>query len=540
MKATTDAHVSASRTVGWVIWAAAACAGPALMLWLMRHGVNYQDEPYQMLNALEWRSAPLAPLSAWLGHMWADTFGFTLLSMRALAAACALLSAAAASALYGLRSRCPLYAVGLFGVTTILMALSPWLSYLYGWDAQSSLCLTLLAIALLRHLQAPGVLTAAAVGIMLAAAALARVPNAVAIVPALALLAWPRGRRMAWAVTAVLTACAVALAAICAMYGSPAAYAAALRDNVITGHSLAQLLRGYGAWLSDFASVGALTVAVLAACRMISRGVASRMAWLLVALAGALAGTVTMGHLTEPGHVVHAAAIVCLAILLCRSVSVASALVIAAVALVASAGSDMGLVKMLCVPLLPLAMAYVPQQRSRAATLALVAVTAMCAVAELTLQADHAFEDRGFRHTTVTLTSTPLAGVRTTAERAAEIHALDSVITSVRQSGAEVLAAGDCYRYVVDLLARRPRPAAMRHAYLIDYPSYIPALRQCLTEAPAGSVAIVTRPFDWRISLPAHSPGALAVDTTAIRSLSIDYLRPVILTTPKFAVHPLR
>ncbi len=515
-----------------------AAAGPALLLWLMRHGVNYQDEPYQMLNALEWRCVPLAPLSAWVGNAWASIFGFTLISMRSLAVDCALASAAAASAWFYVRRQSLSGALALFGFTTAIFALSPWLSYLYGWDCLSTLSLVLLAIALLEYLRHPGIVMAIVIGAILGLASLMRLPNAVAALPCVIVVAWTGNRRWSRVGAMLTVAISVTLVLILIMYGSVGEYLAVLRSNIITGHTFAELLAGYGIGLTEYLRIGALVAALFAASCLVGRIFAPAVMWTLAAAIGVAAGMMIPSEFVWPGVVAHAASLWCLvaALIMIRRPG-AVVFAIASMALVATAGADMGLTKVMSAPMLALALAYAAPVDLRRFAPALAAVLAMCAVAELRSQSVRSFEDEGYGHTTVLLSSTPLAGVCTTPERAAEIQTLDSLITAVHAQGGEVVAAGDCYRYAIDLLSRRPRPAAMRHAYLIDYPTYIPALMQVLAEAPQVSVVIATRPFDWRSTLPASNPASQVPDTAAITALP---LGPVILSTPKFTVHAIQ
>lgn len=39
-------------------------------VWLSRYGVNYGDEPYQIMNGMDYRNAPMAPLSNWLAGFY--------------------------------------------------------------------------------------------------------------------------------------------------------------------------------------------------------------------------------------------------------------------------------------------------------------------------------------------------------------------------------------------------------------------------------------------------------------------------------------
>lgn len=53
-------------------------------IFLAPYGINFFDEPYQILNAYDWKNAVYSPLSAFLTHFWGCALDWRCLSFRYL------------------------------------------------------------------------------------------------------------------------------------------------------------------------------------------------------------------------------------------------------------------------------------------------------------------------------------------------------------------------------------------------------------------------------------------------------------------------
>lgn len=474
-----------------------ALCGAALPLWLMRHGINYQDEPYQMLNAAEYLHSPLAPLTAWSGHLWSSWFGFNLLAFRTFAVICMLLSVAIPA---GYMYRCTRRAdvsLAAFGIASLWLAMMPAKGYLYSWDCLSWLFIVAIMVLCVSYLRQPGAGKAVWIGVGVALAALARVPNAVCLAVALPVVAVyaPKGRKIRYSLLSAGAFAFVAIICIFGIYGSPVAYIESLRENIITGHGLRYLLEGYERSYRGLLQFSAFAGAILLATRM-APGVGSMAVLCVTLIPGCTLPTfplATTSMFMSIGLLVAA--------LVLSRVGWRVGIIVGALAFCATVGSDLGFEKIITLQAVILLGALCHPRRRKAGMLGAAVMLVLVMMTEIPAQKERGFEDAGFGHTSALVTSTPFAGVFTTPERAAEISRLDSVITDWHTRGGEVLVLGDCFHYAVDLISGEPRPASLRHVYLIDYQNYYSKVQKLIeTRTPDSPplLIITSRPLDWR------------------------------------------
>lgn len=482
-----------------------AVAGVGAMLWLMRHGINYQDEPYQMLNAAEYLHSPMAPLSAWLGHAWSSLFGFTLLNFRILAVICAILSVAVPSAFLYRRTRMSNLSIAVFGAGTLWLALVPAKSYLYGWDSLSTLLLVVVMLLCVSYLQRPSAKLATLLGIAVALATLARIPNvaAIPVVAAAILLGRGSAKNKALRLAAFLAVfAAVGLACLTAIYCSPSAYFASFGENVISGHSFPYLVDGYLRTLIPALRFSALALAILL-CAKVFPGIGSMA---VVAIVLAFGATLPSFPLATTANFLSLGLLT--AVIILSDVRAAKVVLIVLLSLCATAGSDMGFEKVITIQAVVILAALSGSKTRRAVFLGGSVMLALSLWVEIPAQRELAFEDKGFARTTVRVASTPFAGVFTTSEKATEIQAIDSLVVSWHDRGGRVLVVGDCFRFAADLISGEPRFPATRHVYLLDSPEYFSEVSDALSATGPSAkplMVIASRPFDWRFpDIEAH------------------------------------
>ena len=461
-------HSSAAAPAAYM----AAAAGVAAGLVLMRYGVDFGDEPYQIMLGTDARTAPMSLLSAWAGAALGALFcpEGTLLQYRLLAWALTILATGVSAAVcFRLTGRRQAVAAGAAAAALWLGAVAGTGTWQYGWDCYSSLMLALFASAYAWYLRGGGRAAAAAAGVATALAALSRLPDVLLLPCGVALVALgaPAGRRTARAMLFAAAAAAVFTAVTTAAYGSPAAYADALRANTVADHSArtlaASLLKGMakaapGAILvaASFAASGRLrrrpkaAAALAAACAL----ALTAAAWRCRLRPDMAAATLTSGlllaallrlHATRTQRLLALAACVC--------------------ATVAAAGSNTGFIKVPAAVLLPLAAGLLWPGSARAQKLFAAMLIAGTAACGLLWRAHHSLIDTGFMNSCATVAAGPMKGLHTSESVAAAADSCERVIDTLRSRGYSMRVLGTTTNRFVWELSAGARLEPLRHAW---------------------------------------------------------------------------
>lgn len=205
------------------------------------------DESYQALCVADYRNNPLGMLAFYIGHLWQQLTGETILSLRCLASVSTVLAVGVGSVYLYRRTGKALMSAGVFAICLIVVRASAF--QLYNWDSGSYLfdAVALVAVASFLRGGAPRKVFIAAVAA--ACMALARVPSAV-FIPIIFGFVWAGCRRHGFSTRdTALTLAAYTVTVIAStlllttlMCGSPAEYIASFRpENLVGGHSPADL-----------------------------------------------------------------------------------------------------------------------------------------------------------------------------------------------------------------------------------------------------------------------------------------------------------
>ncbi len=213
---------------------------------LLRMCIDLYDEPYQILNAMDSQSAPMAPLSAYAGNIFGNIFGWNQLSFRYLSYAMTQGAICLGGVWVYMRRRNASEAMTLTGCLLLANGSMRTNAWHYSWDSLSFLLLTLTAIAFMEYCRKSSAAKVAIMAILSTLAIGSRMPDAV-IVPLVAIAiifcaqdTVPRNRRLKFvAMYLVLTAVAtwVMLSLLYYSAGGFAGYLRAVNDNSISNHS---------------------------------------------------------------------------------------------------------------------------------------------------------------------------------------------------------------------------------------------------------------------------------------------------------------
>lgn len=205
------------------------------------------DESYQALCVADYHNNPLGMLAFYIGHLWQQLTGETILSLRCLASLCTVLAVGLSSLYLYRRTGKALMSAGVFAICVIVVRASAF--QLYNWDSGSYLFDAVALVAVASFLRGGDPRKVFIAAVAAPCMALARVPSAV-FIPIIFGFVWAGCRRhgfstrdtaltlTAYTVTVIVSA----LLLTTLMCGSPAEYIASFRpENLVGGHSPADL-----------------------------------------------------------------------------------------------------------------------------------------------------------------------------------------------------------------------------------------------------------------------------------------------------------
>lgn len=208
----------------------------------MFYGVALTDEPYQAMNAIDWRHSPATFMGGAIVSLWGDTVGWNILSLRIFAISVLCLSCAVAGAYMYRRTHNAGVSMAITGIAIALSSQKDEL-VVYSWNCLSTAGFIIGVLLLLMVLRRPKVWKMAAYGVFAAFIATLRFPN-VMIVPAVIAVLVINGfvirRRRSVAVWTVAFIAGFALAwllSVTLVFGSPAGFFNMLGETLVTNHA---------------------------------------------------------------------------------------------------------------------------------------------------------------------------------------------------------------------------------------------------------------------------------------------------------------
>ena len=443
-------------------------AGLYAPFYFAHFGIHFHDEPYQIALARDYTHSPGAPLSGLISTLWASVCGWKLYSMRALAIALNELGMLTCGAyMYAVTRRLPLTMLTV-GITAYLMSFY-FTTYLYGWDSASTCFICLTMTGTLCALRRPSVWIWVATGVCAGAAATSRIPNVClwVLVPLLIAATPDMGHKPKYIGAYIAAALAVTSATIISIFGTPGAYAEAIRTEMVNAHSpLANIAGTLYQTLALFGT-GSVVISVFALISLIYR---IRLPRSIQAAAIAVVAIYFYGyshiHMQEPdGLSLYFSAwlliTICYAAVCARGKTrpqVYMALItIACFSFAPTVGSNTALHKHLSIMAMPAALALTAAVCGRAFKTATIVTALVLGAFGIRNKCGFTYADAGIGMCT-TEPATPLFdGVKTTPSRAALI---DEIASSVHIAGDEdfMAVSNGGNRYLIDYLRGQRSP----------------------------------------------------------------------------------
>ena len=199
--------------------------GAILPFLLLHFGVFAGDEQYQILNAINYRGNAAAPLSSFLTNLWGQVFGFSMVSMRTLAACLSTVTVMIGVWHYHKRICDKWNTIMMAGLCLLLSATYQVFSYAIGWDVFANLFTVVTLAMLLRYFDngGRGWAYAAIIGALAALATASRLPSGIILPLSVCLLFFtPQTvkRKVLHATILMASYAAVLLAVLLLIFGS--------------------------------------------------------------------------------------------------------------------------------------------------------------------------------------------------------------------------------------------------------------------------------------------------------------------------------
>lgn len=523
---------------------ALALVGLGLPYYYAHFGIFFNDEPYQIMLVLDNANNPAGPLGGLAAGVWMRFFGHGLLSMRCLSIVYSQLAVFVAAWFMWHVTRRRLYTLA---VTAVALCLLPFCFQLvtFGWDAVSALAVTLTTVATLMYLRCATTPRLIAMAICAGAAAMVRLPDFLLLFVVMAAIVYKSraegGRvavlRLLWAVIAFGAVCA---AVILAVFKTPAEYVHQLQVNMVTNHTPLVMVKVAYANACLMMRYALMFIGTYVCVKVICRFFDNR--WMQAAALFAMAFVWTK-HLIffddedncETQWYMIDTLFLCIAGYALyatprgrsRSPFVVAMLVCVAGSLMGAAGSNTGLIKLLCVPLLPVLFALCGRRlpRKMLVTLGMLAVVIFITGCRNRLHTAFEYPRRqpGVLGSVYEPVNPLFKGVRTSYENKLMLDSITSAVE--RNPDCTIVASGEtCERFVIDYISghRTHVHANNWNLILSTYPPYISDLDAHLRSI-RGPVAVILLDTPGYAGSPLDC--SLSQPTPNVRVITIPYPR---------------
>lgn len=208
--------------------------------YMLRYFINYSDEPYQILNSMDYKNSPLAPLTAIMDNITNRLFDYQILKLRYVAFCYTMLSIMLSGWYFAKKTGKTNIALILCSVLTLLTIRNLNIT-LIGWDRQTMLFVTILVISTLEFFETGKRKFLIICAVASAVASLCRIPSAASLVFIPVLILWKSGDTFKQKAKDIVLFLAISIAiiigALLLMYGSLSEYFNCIKANLISAHN---------------------------------------------------------------------------------------------------------------------------------------------------------------------------------------------------------------------------------------------------------------------------------------------------------------
>ena len=431
--------------------------------YLRKFGLNLADESYQALNSLDYKTSPLAPLTAIWDHFTNALCGYNLLKMRYIAWTYNILAILLAGTFLYCKTKRKNLSIVTCAAIVLLSAIDEQFS-LIGWDRQTTLLLTIITIQLLtlgKHKIVTEILFLALASAILI---LCRVPN-VAVMPVAAVVLLFQKRytiksRIMFAALYTAAVIVMVYLAIIMMYGSISSYIGYIKANIPSDHSFQTLFRCF---LGNCYNASSTIYMAFLSCIISITFI--RKTWAKIAFF--IVAVLLIDHYNSiSGTTVYWFAILFFAELSAvyslwqrkEYAALMNVTLLIAISFVPIAGSNVGFTKYYIYPAVPLLLALYSPKINSGYKLGLSAAIVSFVWSTLVSACFHTFQDKGYPDLSIEMQTSPVSGIYTCSERAEYLNTIFQKTKDYSEKEVIVLAPRFC-RYLFE----------WKYAYRNDY-----------------------------------------------------------------------
>lgn len=213
---------------------------------LSSYSINVVDEPYQIVNAMDWQNAVYSPLSCWLANKFGHLVSWKYLSFRYLSVSLNFMGIFI-PAIYTLHASKRKKLVTISAIITTLLALSfKNITHYYGWDNWTTCCMSFSIVLFISLIQKFTWCKLIGLGVAIALTSLMRIPNISTVVFSIIVLAYSdlNKRVCVYRITIFVSVFIISLLVVLKLlYGDIAIYFEAFSVNKIADHSIGHVIK---------------------------------------------------------------------------------------------------------------------------------------------------------------------------------------------------------------------------------------------------------------------------------------------------------
>ncbi len=219
---------------------------------LIKYGVHFGDEPYQILNTMDYYNSPLSPLTSFFCGIFGTIVDFKWIAFRYLALTLSNLAIISSGLYLYYESRKLTFSIIATCAVIFISGLYRTIPNLFGWDSTTLFFIVLTLITLLCYIKHPTALILGLLAILSAVTGLVRIPNII-IIPIVAfVMIWKSPREGLLEKIKdknLLVYICLSLAVICvilvALYGSLSNYIRLVHANQLSAHPFIGIICAY-------------------------------------------------------------------------------------------------------------------------------------------------------------------------------------------------------------------------------------------------------------------------------------------------------
>ncbi len=244
------ANIHSSKTfriVGTLLCFACLAAVIIFCFSLLKYSFYPVDEPYQIMNSMDYLNSPLAPLTAILDHFTNSLCGYDMLSAKYVGFIYTILTMAISCVYFYNRTKRLNISVILCATLILLTTWNFNASMYIGWDRQIMLFTTAVLLLFIKYVETQKISYLVATSFATCITALCRIPS-ISIIPILftiILTNQSEQNRIKHAFVYAISAIVFVFAFLMIMYGSIGNYAFYLKANMISNHGIYGLIGNY-------------------------------------------------------------------------------------------------------------------------------------------------------------------------------------------------------------------------------------------------------------------------------------------------------